>query len=106
MAIFEEQLTEKTLQAFNQFISCTPIQIVQMIMLDSNEDAVKGREIFWKMFRQTSDYAKQEWGWVQNVLDNVEVPKVAKKKEDPLMNPFLAPFGAGTGCDCGSCGGH
>jgi hypothetical protein len=105
MALFEEQLSGKTLEAFEEFILNMPMQITHQVLLDSDSDPGKGRDIFWKMFRQTSDYAKREWGWVQRVMDSVEVPKKIKKREDPMMNPFLAPGGMDGGCDCGSCGG-
>jgi hypothetical protein len=106
MALFEDQVSEKTLEAFEVFVKNTPIQVTNQVILDSDGDPEAGRDIFWKMFLQTSDYAKKEWGWVQKVLDRVEVPKTVKKTEDPMMNPFLAPSGmGGGGCDCGSCGG-
>ena len=106
MALFEEHVSEDTLNAFESFIGHLPNQIVHQVLIDSEGDVDKGKEMFWKMFLNTSDYGKREWGWIKHVLDSIEVPEVKKRKdEDPMMNPFLAPGGIG-GCDCGSCGGH
>ena len=106
MGLFEDHASKETLTAFELFIGHQPYQIVHQVLLDSNGDVDKGKDIFWKMFLDTSDYGKREWGWIKPVLDSVEVSYTKKKKaEDPMLNPFLSPVGSGGGCGCGSCGG-
>ena len=110
MGLFEEHASEETLLAFELFIRHMPHQIVHQVLLDSNEDVERGKDLFWKMFMDTSDYGKREWGWIKPVLDSIEVSEIKKRKvEDPMMNPYLSPpmggGGGGGGCGCGSCGG-
>ena len=111
MGLFEEHASEETLTAFELFVGYMPHQIVHQVLVDSGGDVEKGKDLFWKMFMNTSDYGKREWGWIKPVLDRIEISEFKKKKkvEDPMMNPFLSPMGGegggGGGCDCGSCGG-
>jgi len=107
MGLFEEHASEETLNAFELFISHMPHQIVHQVLLDSDGDVEKGKDLFWKIFMNTSDYGKREWGWIKPVLDSIEVSEVKKRKVvDPMMNPYLSPMGdGGGGCGCGSCGG-
>jgi len=105
MGLFEEHASEDTLAEFTFFVGCQPTQIVHQVLLDSGGDVERGKDIFWKMFMNTSDYGKREWGWIKPVLDSIEVSEIKKRRaEDPMMNPFLSPMG-GDGCSCGSCGG-
>lgn len=89
MTIYEKKLHTQTLEAFLKFIKSTPAQITLQIALESDFDIKLGCDLYWKLFRRTSDYSAKEWGWVKNLIDSIEVPPL-KRKEDPL-NPFLMP---------------
>jgi hypothetical protein len=97
-------MSEEAIEALEKFIDCQPIQIVNQIYMMADHDEDKGVDYFTKMFMKVSDYARRNYGWIDERMDAVKVVYKKRKVSDPNEMSFMM-GGLGSDCNCGSCGG-
>ena len=100
-----EHMSEEAIVALEKFIENQPVQVVVQVHLATGGDEDKGTDYFTKMFMKVSDYARRNYGWIDQRLAAVEVVYKKRKVKDPNdMSSMLGMGGLDSGCGCGSCG--